>query len=672
MQSHYKVQLFLHGTMFPILVYKEPNDSKELYGLTEDYYTKLVNRYSLGEEYQLSSIHYKVSTPFIHKIESVANERGWWWNDYRVGDNARKANFNSVYPNGDCFMSRVSFRQSYNGKIYDVFLDEDDVPIENNSKPHYNHGRLFSIVLQSDVNTGLRGQDKLGFYPIWASNWNSPINAETETATLCARFGGDNGINGEDFIYDWGHSQTLPMLSIPGLDDIYKDRSIHYMTRVRWTDRFFEGSFDDAWRRMFYGSKVDISAEIGEIMGVASYVSSLIIATLDNVCQLHPEQKALGNLDANDSTNVILGTGPILSTDYKKLSDFGTQHKSIIQNDSGIYGFDFKRDIFWKTNSRAISSGTVISCNPISNDISAFIKRRKKFLPDDVKLRMGYDEGEKEVYMSIVSRELYNLSWIIEGNQMAIQLAFFGDISLSNVDLNGYIVLVIDGEERIITVNDIYNNIVYINTPIEYDKYENGSSGNINGYLNCGYTLNYSERLSNNEEGIEFITRVGISPDVYMSLNNVLMSTDRLFDTNGSVVWSHDNVAEKARFYGRNAWFIYEIIVNNAREGKDFMQSIFGSFVVTSNNVPFSNVDFQTENQQCRHNPFIDNSKFWVIPEFSENKWSFTIPEADNTVNEYDIDSNMRGTWLRARFVYKGIANKYIGEIINKNVLSFN
>ena len=37
----------------------------------------------------------------------------------------------------------------------------------------------------------------------------------------------------------------------------------------------------------------------------------------------------------------------------------------------------------------------------------------------------------------------------------------------------------------------------------------------------------------------------------------------------------------------------------------------------------------------------------------------------------YLPDSNMRGVWLKTLFIYKGKNNKYIGEIINKNVLSF-
>jgi hypothetical protein len=56
--------------------------------------------------------------------------------------------------------------------------------------------------------------------------------------------------------------------------------------------------------------------------------------------------------------------------------------------------------------------------------------------------------------------------------------------------------------------------------------------------------------------------------------------------------------------------------------------------------------------------------------EYIENKWNCTIPTCQEGWDGYDIDSNMRGLWMKMLFIYKGEKSKSIGDIISKNVLS--
>ena len=658
-------ELWEQVTLFPMIVYREPNTYKNFINGEADYYTKLVNRYKLDQENQLSSIRYKIGTAFI----DIEKERKWQWNNHEN----KEYSFDSCYINGDCFMSRYSFRQCYNGKSYEIYLDDDGNPESNHSRKHYNHGTLFSIVLQSDINTGLRGQGTRGFYPLWASDWKKRESSNDFNSVLCARFGGGLGVEGEEFIYDFGHSETLPLLSISGSDEIYKDRELHHSNRVRWTDKHMENAFTDAWRSIYFLSKVDYSALLGNIMIITSYGNSIIIVTTRGISQLYPEERALGQTETGQ--DLVLGTGPILSDHYRDLADYGSQHKSFIKTDSGIYGFDLEKSKFWQVMLRMLPSGAVLGANEISRDISSFILARKEYLSKDAIVRMGLDEKEDEVLLTLRDRVEKEYDINIDGNRAVIDIPEGTD----KIDFNGYATFkvkeqfvnqygkyikypLLDEKKYSIDVTDKISLFYLSDSP--YNK--------VTMLVNYGYTLNYAEKISNDE--IRFITRVGISPDIYMSLNDILSTNDRLFDVDRGKVWFHDNKAQKHVFYGFNSWFKYGVVINNSQEGRTDIQAIFNNIALTSDKEVFDVVEFETETQECRLNPFYDEDRFWLTPEYSENKWVFTVPEALITKQDwgYEADSNMRGIWMKMMLTYKGEKEKYIGEIISKNVLSFN
>ena len=86
-------------------------------------------------------------------------------------------------------------------KIYDLYVDDEGNGITGvGNEKHYNHGKLFSVVLQSDVNTGIRANDKIGSYPSWASDWKAYTTSTNRNSVLCARFGGSSGIEGRFYL----------------------------------------------------------------------------------------------------------------------------------------------------------------------------------------------------------------------------------------------------------------------------------------------------------------------------------------------------------------------------------------------------------------------------------------------------------------------------------------
>ena len=634
-EEDYMFDAWKQSTMFPLLVYNQVNDAA--------YYTNLVSRYLIGGEPQLSEINYKLAGVYCDK----ENTRRYTWNN-------ELRNLNSIYMNGDCFINRFSFRALHNKKVFDLYIGEDDVPEENANGSHYNRGCLMSIVLQSNSNSSVRGLANEGFWPLWASNWKQNTSTLNYNSVLCARFGGSTGINDEDFIYDWGYSETLPFNIIPGINDIYKNRTIEFITRVRYTDKHQENSFIDGWRSMYYLSKQDFPIEYGMINGIGVYNSNLIIATTDSVQQLFVNEKAIAQSEQGGS--IVVGLGTIISQQSKVMSDYGTQHVGIVSTDNGVYGYDYKRSILWRVIGSSTASGSIsLGCKIISENISSFLLNR--FVENGGQAVVyGYDEKENEVLVTVKNKILLPVTEFITTNE-TVGITLPSDYN--DYDWNGYVQVYRNGIVMNIRIIDLYNNILTL------DQFM--TTGSIVIILNKGFTLSYNEKLSSTEN--DFITRLGISPDIYSFHKGAIMSCNR--DIIDEDVYSHDNKLQKHTFYGFNSWFKYGIVVNNGQQGITHSQTIFGSFMVTSDEEPFDVVDYETEFQKCRHYPFIDNTRFWVTPEYKENRWDFTVPENETTNNGYLPDSNMRGIWLKTLFIYKGENFKYIGEIINKNVLSF-
>lgn len=631
----YMYEAWKQSSMFPLLVYNQVNDAA--------YYTNLVNRYLIKEEPQLSEINYKLAGVYCDK----ENTRTYTWNN-------ELRNLNSIYMNGDCFINRFSFRALHNKKVFDLYLDEYGNYENKANGSYYNHGTLASICLQSDSNSSVRGLANEGFWPLWASNWKQNTSTLNYNSVLCARFGGSTGINDEDFIYDWGYSETLPFNIIPGINDIYKNRTIEFITRVRYTDKHQENSFIDGWRSMYYLSKQDFPIEYGMINGIGVYNSNLIIATTDSVQQLFVNEKAIAQSEQGGS--IVVGLGTIISQQSKVMSDYGTQHVGIVSTDNGVYGYDYKRSILWRVIGSSTASGSIsLGCKIISENISSFLLNR--FVENGGQAVVyGYDEKENEVLVTVKNKILLPVTEFITTNE-TVGITLPSDYN--DYDWNGYVQVYRNGIVMNVRIIDLYNNILTL------DQFM--TTGSIVIILNKGFTLSYNEKLSSTEN--DFITRLGISPDIYSFHKWAIMSCNR--DIIDEDVYSHDNKLQKHTFYGFNSWFKYGIVVNNGQQGITHSQTIFGSFMVTSDEEPFDVVDYETEFQKCRHYPFIDNTRFWVTPEYKENRWDFTIPENEITNNGYLPDSNMRGIWLKTLFIYKGENFKYIGEIINKNVLSF-
>lgn len=634
LEPDYLFEFYNDTSMFPVCIYLNPND--------EEYYSTIVKRYKTDSIKQLSDINYRIASMFI----PISNNRIWQWTN---NDNIER-DFNNIYPNGDCFIGRFTFRHAFNTVRYEP--DVDNISARNYSD--YNHGRLFSVIIQSNINIGLRATNSFGFYPIWAKNTGA---YESYISIFSAKYGGNDGLDGEDLLYDYGHSETLLGYDIPGINDIYKNRVINHITRVRYTDKHREESFVDGWRNMYYQSKADYPILYGEINAIHTLGGFMAIITNDSLQQIFVNEKAVAMSDQS-AGQITIGIGSILSEDSRVMSEYGSQHIDTIQTDYGIYGYDFKRNILWKIELQETRSGMIMSPRPINNNITSFMKNRRDRLSKRYKIVFGYDEKENEVMFTIKDESVMAAPIDrVDNEDGTVTITIDSDVYY-NYDVNGY--LKTSGTDRLEVV-DIYKNTITYKPTSEFFQLI---------YINRGYTLSYNEKLSSIEN--DFLTRVGIAPDIYLKLNTDLISC--IYNIGKEQTWIHNNNDEKCKFYDYTSWFRYGITSNVSQienVGPKDYQLIFSNFVVLSDKEPFDNIDYETENQETRSYPFYNEEEFWCLPEFLENKWIFTIPTAKNAINEYDVDSNMRGTWLRTLLVYKGNKEKYIGLIINKNIVSY-
>ena len=651
--------IFWKSTTYPFFLYKHANN----YYSGENYYDKIVSLYT-GEDNNISSIMYYLNNQFIDKEGTATRLMKTFY-----GDTYISVRDNGLFLNGDCFLTRYFFRMTYNGAVFAI----TDSEASDVSRGPYDHGDMVSFVVMSDINTCARGIDKIGFYPNWARDVRNdqPLTPENYVLNY-ARFGG--GINrtlGEDRIYDFGYSQMQHLLPIPGVDMSYHDHTQSYPTRVRYTDPHVSGAYIDGWRTMMYNSKQDFPSELGDALSIIGYMNSMITVHENAIIQLNIDVK-VQQPDSMSGTEVLLGTGPIIDKNFRKLADYGSQHPVVQTGFNGVYGYDFKRGIIWGITIKTNNASMYLAAESLSDGLISSDLAYRKGLVDTVfsspdffydprswdmlgiirgGISMGFDEKNKEVYVTLMARE-WMVSRINEDGHLTIP-----EVDVNRINWPGYITVHTEtGFENIeiLNVGDGYliiDGIINDFTPV---------------LVELGFTYVYSELMKS-------IYQRSITPSLYAYVNDVLVHYNRLFDSGSGKVWFNDNEASMCQFYGFNDGFEIGVVINDSKEGMDKYPKMASSCVVPSDSIPFDKLELRTEFQYGEFYPFFDENRFWSLPEYNENTWKMDLPVQSSVAKEgYEPDSQMRGTWIEMIFKYKGVAKKYVGGIISKYIISFN
>jgi len=129
--------------------------------------------------------------------------------------------------------------------------------------------------------------------------------------------------------------------------DFTKPYSINnYPNRIRASAQHIPGSFFDGYRIFDILNYEDYDSGNGPGVSLRSRLDVIISVQTDAVLQHFHNQDVMQ--PDTDAGYLILGRGPLLSRQVKRLSEYGSYHQFSVQiGMNGIYGVDLRRRIIW-------------------------------------------------------------------------------------------------------------------------------------------------------------------------------------------------------------------------------------------------------------------------------------------------------------------------------------
>lgn len=267
-------------------------------------------------------------------------------------------------------------------------------------------GIALNVYLQSFTNSNLRvptADDT--FYPYILKN-----ASEANYDSLVQDFIWRNKTN-QFFKESWeingGYNETKGVYTLLPFDEIFTMKSNTAANRIYFSNVHVDGAFVDQYRQLPIGQYQDFNFEGGEIKKLITINSTLFIIQRKNIIQLFGATKLQSSQDTSD---IILGDKTILSSQSRKIAEFGTTHKeSICSGDKGGYGVDWDNEKIWRLSGASTTSGNVLFgaedlvVSKQITDIFKLIKEDIKVLPQDLysEAQTGiisvFDEETKEV-----------------------------------------------------------------------------------------------------------------------------------------------------------------------------------------------------------------------------------------------------------------------------------
>ena len=331
---------------------------------------------------------------------------------------------------GDCFVQRTYFKQM-SQKCSNIHLNPggdtdyelgcevmNDTSLDNppsELRNVYNFGLIISIITENEVNTAMRNDDIITsktYYPKNKDDVYWAIRPHTNQYI-------------ESFFMNHGYDQVLT-----GRQWILYNRLAPYNvtkrpTRIRHSAVYTPGSFYDGYRTWNADAFKDYDINEGEINALAVSNGILISIQRNTTNQHYTNQK---QQRAEITTGeMIVGIGPILAQETRKL-DFGTIHQnSVITTPNAIYGFDFIRRCIWRISLQTTQSGNAVLGQEnlsLSKEINAWINTMidsyydkadtTRLLGDipyvNLGVVAGYDPLYSEVYFTFLKDLTYNCS----------------------------------------------------------------------------------------------------------------------------------------------------------------------------------------------------------------------------------------------------------------------
>lgn len=317
----------------------------------------------------------------------------------------------NTYYKGDCFLQRTYIKQmSYRGTTMisdgdNIAGSQKDTRESNDTQLliNFGHGMIIELITENKINTELRFEiDKRTFYPKCNSLKSFAVyNPDTQEKT-------------ESFAQNKGYNITTSFKTY-NLYDQYKPSDINeYITRIRYSDEYSNGSYVDSFRNIQEMNYQDYDSQYGPIIAIRALYNNLISIQYESINQHFANQRQ-ANIDTTEG-QITVGVGEMLSKQYNRISGNGGQHfYGILLSEFGLWVIDWRKRVIQIIGSLEEGLG-VIKLNEqkslnkwVYGLFENYEKQTDKVnnLPDtplkQLGFRLGYDCKYKDVYFTFLN-----------------------------------------------------------------------------------------------------------------------------------------------------------------------------------------------------------------------------------------------------------------------------
>lgn len=495
---------------------------------------------------------------------------------------------------GDCFVQRNAIKTHYHCKYY------NDTLTTNTGSIFLKHGRVMSWVSENRHNVGMRRDSTTNtYYPKLSPG--SPYDMALTNHELEAK------------LLNTGYDETLSIRRFYGHDANLPFQTIHYPTRVVYSNFHRFNSFTDFYRIVDVNAREDYDYRMGEITAIVPLGNTILCIQRHGLSNLIINERAV--VTGTTSGDLLLGKGDILNPKVQLISDtYGSQHQlSILKTDTAVYGWDWNKRLQWR-----IQAGQGVEPLSETKAISRLVYQAIEQLGDhsDVihefadspmcgnGISVGYDRKYQEVITSFI------------------------------FDTN-------HPKPHPSRVTFVYNERM--------------------GFYTGQYTHHSPMYITLNEDFFS------VDPSRVPSgtINNPYQSDFYIHD-----VKQVSGVDNYQTFYGILSLSQVSVVANAYSD----LSKQFDAIEINSDGNPFDKILYDTLYQSALHDPFLQPAARYINPEYREDIWRLPIVRCTSLKaiagNQYQTGSRMTGKTVQITVDYFSAAPNYIKSILTKFIIS--
>ena len=611
----------------------------------------------------------------------------------------------NIFYKGDCFLQRTWFRIVTNFGFGDNGIATD--PYDNVSV-RYGHGVLVSVITENKYNTAMRNEvqavdpdnpNSTFYYKFYPSI--SPYTANEWVIPDIA-----NKIY-EAFALNFGYNKNDGLIRSYGVDRNILLTNNRQPTRIRFSDKQLNEALIDSYRRIGVSSYQDYDIKNGEIVSLKSILTFLI-----SVQERATNQHFLGTKEmaqSVSSSDVVLQSSNVFLHDkVKPLGQIGSQHQfSVISTPTSIFGVDYDRKSIWAVifgeggelmqKDIGIEGEIQGHLLEIFDTVTSDRKITDK-LVDDTLNGLGIHSGYNPKYKEIVFTFLFNdvltttiLNQSLQNYRPWADDSEFGLGTITYYDGIWYYSLTSDQHTGVeppevpneyselpeefnvyehsisngLVAGQFYYSYVYGIAFYYIDEAGNGGSeyGELAKYLYIDSELlnallvthtNTKKSIMYSEESRQWICETTHNCNLYFPYAGEFHA---VLDDNKVYDFKSENVLQ---FFGQQQEGIISFIVNG-KEAIDIVKE-FMNYEIDMPNVSLYKLAFESDYQKSELS--LPTTDFWLSPEYLENKLCGPIPMNNLLKQEYEVESAIKGYWLKMSIYYNQNQSTFIRKII--------